>query len=329
MLPLVSVIVPVYNVEPYVRKCVDSILAQSYKNLEIILVDDGSPDNCGKICDEYAANNPNIIVLHKENGGLSDARNAGLDIAKGEFICFVDSDDWCEKEMLQTAFEAMEKAKCDIVSYGAFYEYIQNGKIFRTLIKNTKCEQKINSFEESLSLVIKDNLAVTAWNKLYRKKVFENLRFPKGKLFEDVWVFPRLFENGDGIFAISKPLYHYVIRSDSRAITSNFNPRNVEILEAYKSWQNFERKGNLSKVMLMQNAWHLLTKIGAQKGNEIHCEYIIKLLRENLEYLKISRLYDRFFLFFILKKFNYKKVFFFRTKVQGLFFLILKIFPKL
>jgi len=326
MFPLVSVIVPVYNVEPYIRKCVDSILAQSYKNLEIILVDDGSSDNCGKICDEYVTNNSNIIVLHKENGGLSDARNVGLDIAKGEFICFVDSDDWCEKEMLQIAFEAMERAKCDIISYGAFYEYEENGKIFRTLIKSTKYEQKINSFEESLPLVIKDNLAVTAWNKFYRKKVFENLRFPKGKLFEDVWVFPRLFENSNGIFAISKPLYHYVIRSDSKNITSNFNPRNVEFLEAYKSWQNFERKGNLSKVMLMQNAWHLLTKIGAQKGNEVHCEHIIKLLRENLKYLKISRLYDRFFLFLILKKFNYKKVFFTRTKVQELFFKFLKIF---
>ncbi|GBU24704.1 hypothetical protein R83H12_01338 [Fibrobacteria bacterium R8-3-H12] len=326
MLPLVSVIVPVYNVEPYIRKCVDSILAQSYRNLEIILVDDGSPDNCEKICDEYAANNPNIIVLHKKNGGLSDARNAGLDIAKGEFICFVDSDDWCEREMLQTAFEAMEKAKCDIVSYGAFYEYAQNEKIFRTLIKNTKCEQKINSFEESLTLVIRDNLAVTAWNKLYRKKVFENLLFPKGKLFEDVWIFPRLFENGNGIFAISNPLYHHIIRNDNETITSDSNPRNVEILEAYESWQNFEKNGNLSKEIFMQNAWYLLTRIGTQKGNEVNSERIIKLLTENSKYLKISRLYDRFFLFLILKKFNYKKVFLFRTKVQDLFFQFLKIF---
>jgi glycosyltransferase involved in cell wall biosynthesis len=325
---LISVIVPVYNVEKYIRKCVNSILAQSYRNFEIILIEDGSPDACGDICDEYAANNSMVSVLHKENGGLSDARNAGLNIAKGELICFVDSDDWCEKEMLRIAFEAMEKSKCDMVSYGAFYDFTKNEKVFRTMIKNTKSELKINSFEECLPLVIRDDFAVTAWNKLYKKTIFENLRFPKGKLFEDVWIFPKLFENGNSIYAICQPLYHYIVRSDGKSITSNFNLRNMEILEAYESWQNFEKKGNLSKKMLMQNAWYMLTRIGAQKENEIYSKRIIKLLTENLEHLKISKFYDRFFLFLVLKKFNYKRIFSFRTKIQELFFFTLKIFSK-
>ena len=320
MCQLISVIVPVYNVEKYICKCVDSILAQSYTNLEIILVDDGSPDNCGKICDEYAANNPKIKVLHKENGGLSDARNAGLDIAKGEFICFVDGDDWCEREMLQTAFEATEKSKCDIISYGAFYDFVQNDKIFRTLIKNTRQEQKINSFEDSLPLILNDSLTVTSWNKLYGRKVFENLRFPKGKLFEDVWVFPELFENNHSMFAICEPLYHYIIRSDGKSITSNL--RNLELLDAYESWQNFEKK--TSKTILMLNAWYLLTKIGVQKENKANSEQIITLLTENFEYLRISRLYDRFFLYLVMKKINYRMVFFLRAKIQELFFFALK-----
>jgi glycosyltransferase involved in cell wall biosynthesis len=316
MQPLISVIVPVYNVEPYIHKCIDSILAQSYANLEIILVDDGSLDNCGKICDEYAAKNPTVKVLHRENGGLSDARNAGLDIAKGEFLCFVDSDDWCEKEMLQTAFEAMERSKCDIIAYGAFHDFMENEKKFRTIIKEAKCEQKASSFEESLPLLVNESLSVTAWAKLYKKKIFENLRFPKGKIFEDTRIFPKLFENGNGIFIISKPLYHYAIRSDGNGIFSSFNPHSMDILEAYASWQNFD----LSKILLMRNAWYLLIKIEEQnkKENDIYSERIIKLLKENSKYAKMASFYDKFFLFLILKNINYKKVLFLRKKLRFL-----------
>jgi len=312
MSPLISVIVPIYKVEPYIRKCVDSILSQSYTNFEIILIDDNSPDNCGKICDEYAANNSTVKAIHKENGGLSDARNAGLDIATGEFICFVDSDDWCEREMLQVAYESIEKSKSDIVVYGAFYDYVQNGEKIRTAVKTSSREQKINSFDESLPLLIKNSLSVTAWTKLYRKKVFETLRFPKGKLFEDAWIFPKLFENCNNMFIISEPLYHYVIRVGGGSITSSFNP---QILEAYKSWQVFEKNGNLSKIILVQNAWSLLIKTA--ENNEIHCDYVIKLLSENSQYAKNFPFYDRFFLFLILKKNNYKKVLFIRKKFRN------------
>ena len=111
---LVSVIVPIYNVEKYLRKCVDSILNQTYKNLEIILVDDGSPDNCGNICDEYALSDSRIRIIHKKNGGLSDARNAGLDIARGNYILFVDSDDYIDETMVEKLYEALEKEKAEM-----------------------------------------------------------------------------------------------------------------------------------------------------------------------------------------------------------------------
>jgi len=317
---LISVIVPIYNVEQYIRKCIDSILAQSYTNLEIILVDDGSSDNCGRICDEYAANNPRIKVLHKKNGGLSDARNAGLDVADGEYLCFVDSDDWCEKEMLQVALKAAEMSKCDIVAYGVFHDFVRNGKKYKTMIKKSKHKQKVHLFEDSLPLLIKESLFVTAWSKLYKKRVFENLRFPKGKIFEDTWIFPKLFENSNGIFIISKPLYHYVIRENSKSIFSSFNSQGMGILEAYESWQDFEKKGNLSKIILMQNAWYLLVKIEEQDKieNRIYCEQIVKLLMENSQHAKMPSFYDRIFLFLILKGVSYEKVLFLRKKTRRL-----------
>ena len=121
---LISVVVPIYNVENYIKKCVDSILSQTYKNLEIILVDDGSPDNCPQICDEYAQKDNRIKVIHKENGGLSDARNAGIDISKGKFITFIDSDDYIEKDYVEVLYNSIKENASDMAigSHKAIYD---------------------------------------------------------------------------------------------------------------------------------------------------------------------------------------------------------------
>ena len=128
--PLVSIIVPIYKVEPYLRRCLDSIVNQSYTNLEIILVDDGSPDNCPQICDEYASKDNRIKVIHKKNGGLSDARNAGLDICKGEYISFVDSDDWVDEKYIETLLDLAIKENVDI-AIGEHEKKIRDSAFFK------------------------------------------------------------------------------------------------------------------------------------------------------------------------------------------------------
>ena len=129
--PLISIIIPVYKVEPYLRKCLDSVVQQTYRNLEIILVDDGSPDSCGAICDEYATKDERITVIHQENKGLSAARNAGLDIATGDYIQFVDSDDWIEPDALATVLSIAEDHHVDIVCFG-FNKHLPSGEILPT-----------------------------------------------------------------------------------------------------------------------------------------------------------------------------------------------------
>ena len=139
-MPMVSVIVPVYKVERYIRKCIDSILKQSFTDFELILVDDGSPDKCGKICDEYAAKDKRIKVIHKKNGGLSDARNAGLDYATGGYICFIDSDDWIHKDLLKDNLERLVSENADVIIFN-YVEVFKETSIERLVVKTDNGEK--------------------------------------------------------------------------------------------------------------------------------------------------------------------------------------------
>ena len=179
---LISVIVPIYKVEAYLDKCVQSIVNQSYRNLEIILVNDGSPDNCGAMCEAWAAKDGRIKVIHKENGGLSDARNAGLAIATGELISFIDSDDWIEPEFLQTLYDALVAQNAQIAEC-AIHLVDEEGKILRSR-GPAKCES-IGKIEALRRLVMEDGVYQTVWNKLYRRQVIAGILFEKGKYNED------------------------------------------------------------------------------------------------------------------------------------------------
>ena len=165
-MPLVSVIVPVYKVESYLHRCVDCILAQTYANLEIILVDDGSPDNCGKICDEYAQKDKCIKVIHKKNGGLSDARNAGLDIAMGEYITFVDSDDWIHFQYVEILLNNLTKADVDISTCS----FVRTPEKMLMDSKVSESSYHIYSSEKAIEQTLYQNrLDNSAWGKLYKK----------------------------------------------------------------------------------------------------------------------------------------------------------------
>ena len=181
--PLISVIIPCYNVEKYLYRCVDSIIGQTYKNLEIILVDDGSPDNCGKICDEYAAKDGRIKVIHKENGGLSDARNVAIDVAKGEWLTFVDSDDYLTKDYVDTLYNLCIKYKTK-VTVADWCIFAEGTYPFMSKRKNKEILFSQNGALEDMFNQV--HFDVSACTKLYHHSLFEGVRFPKGMLFEDL-----------------------------------------------------------------------------------------------------------------------------------------------
>ena len=200
----ISVIVPVYKVEPYLRKCLDSIVGQTYRNLEIILVDDGSPDNCGAICDEYAAGDERIKVIHKENGGVASARNAGLDMATGDYIGWVDSDDWIEPEMFEAMLEAMASRNADIVICGRQEHYPD--KSFQMGWQ----QEEILDKERAMALLVEDDLVRSyLWDKLWRRELFDGVRVPGLKVFEDMAIMYQIFKKAECVVCLPDVFYHY------------------------------------------------------------------------------------------------------------------------
>lgn len=239
-MPLISVIVPIYKVEKYIDRCVDSILAQSFADFELILVDDGSPDKCPQICDEYAKKDSRIRVIHKENGGLSDARNAGIDIAEGEWLAFIDSDDYVHEDYLKSMYNAAiennaDLAVCDFVRVNDDEEVIEDEHRFDELVT----EDKNAMFEHLYS-----NWRIRpAWNKLYRKEIFSELRFAFGKIHEDEFAIHHVLWNCGKLAVIKDGLYYYRIRQNSIMTTESPKSR-LDGLEAILEQYEFcaERK---------------------------------------------------------------------------------------
>lgn len=209
----ISVIVPVYNVEKYLARCVDSVLAQTYENLEVILVNDGSKDTSGAICDAYAARDSRIRVIHKENGGLSSARNAGLDIAGGEYIAFVDSDDWIEAQTYEWMMEQMLRHRVKLVCAG---RYDVDGETGQKRVGLCPRKEEVLSGEEMVGRIFTwDNCDSSACDKLYSRSLFAQHRFPLGVVCEDVPVIYRVVLEAGRVALCDKPVYNYYQRSGS------------------------------------------------------------------------------------------------------------------
>lgn len=208
---LISIIIPVYKVEEYLEKCIESVLKQTYTNLQIILVDDGSPDNCGKICDEYAKKDPRIEVIHKVNGGLSDARNVGIAKAKGKYIGFVDSDDYIKEDMYEILINLIKEYDAD-VSICNLYDVIDGKEYIRN---NENGIQEYGRLEILKEVLLDKNIQSYAWNKLYKKELFDEIKYPIGKKYEDIGTTFYVFEKCNKIVVTSKPEYYYLKRSDS------------------------------------------------------------------------------------------------------------------
>lgn len=234
--PYLSIIVPVYKVEKYIRKCIDSILAQTFTNFELILVDDGSPDCCGYICEEYALIDKRIKVIHKENGGLSAARNSGIDIALGEIIAFVDSDDWIHPQMYEKMIKYLNANGVDIVCCDTYI--VKNSK---TVFKARYNENKILTQTEAVNYILEGAIDNAAWNKIYNKDLFKKIRYPVGRVFEDVATTYRLFAVAEMVGVLKEPLYYYLKRTDS-IIGQSFNSR-----KRMDSFYGFEERLNFAE----------------------------------------------------------------------------------
>lgn len=207
---LVSIIIPVYGVEKYLRQCMDSVCLQSYTNLEIIAIDDESPDKCGKILDEYAENDIRVRVLHIKNRGAAGARNAGLDVCHGQYIVFVDSDDWVEPDMVQLLLDELKRTRTDMVQCQYFDEYINRSELHRCGVQSG-----IITAEQFVGEMISHWEFVLLWNKMFRRKVIENLRILEGHCIDDEFFTYRTLINSSDVAIIEYPLYHYRIRKSS------------------------------------------------------------------------------------------------------------------
>lgn len=222
--PIISVIVPVYKVEPYLHKCVDSILDQTYKNLEVILVDDGSPDNCGAICDAYASQDNRVKVIHKENGGLSSARNAGLDMMNGAYVGFVDSDDWIEPQMYEVLLDLMLHYDAQMALGGVADEVLCDETV-RTV--KTSDYGHTPFAEDSISAIKRFfQGSWAAWDKLYQAELFKELRFPLGEINEDEAIAVHLLDRSHRVCYTNEVFYHYLRRPES-ITTVSFHPRKL------------------------------------------------------------------------------------------------------
>lgn len=219
----ISIIIPVYKVEQTLNKCLESVLRQQVADMEVILVDDGSPDTCPELCDEWAARDQKIKVIHQQNGGLSAARNTGIEMAQGDYIAFIDSDDFLEDHTLaHLVCLCIEHPEYDIVEYPAV---LFDGSRQQTILSfaDMVYTNAISYWNETRAYS-----HTYAWNKVYKKRLFQNIRFPEGKLFEDVYTFPSLLQASNVIATCSQGLYHYCYNDQS--ITSTAKAREWRML---------------------------------------------------------------------------------------------------
>lgn len=217
MTPLISVIIPVYNAEKYLRRCLDSVVAQTYRNLEIICVDDGSVDESGKICDQYAVRDARIKVIHQENQGLSAARNKGLDAAEGEYIAFVDSDDYILEDMYKKMLDKLLNYNVDLCVCQWQYE-LSDG---RQVVKRKNIAPTIYGRKTSLEFArflymgnYENGVVVAAWNKLYRRALLDKIRF-EGRIHEDEAVSGRIMAKNISVYVMEEQFYVYAQNGDS------------------------------------------------------------------------------------------------------------------
>ena len=242
---IISVIIPVYKVEKYLKRCVNSVINQTYKNLEIILVDDGSPDNCGKICDEYAKKDNRIKVIHKENGGAASSRNKGLDIATGRYICFVDSDDYVEKGFIERLHALVTDNDADIAQCGYCETFDGEAKFVYS-------DEEISIFcgEEMIEKLYSDGeqqiATVVLWTKIYKREIFNEYRLLEGIMYEDEALMPKLLYSAKKVVVSKDRLYAYFMSQNS-VMRTPFSMKKLDYITALEHRIKFYKEKKMDK----------------------------------------------------------------------------------
>ena len=308
----ISIVVPIYNVEKYIKKCVDSLLNQTYKDIEIILVDDGSPDNCKIICDEYKNKDERIKVLHKKNGGLSDARNKGTEIATGEYILYVDADDFLEKTACEELIGIIQKFNPDIVCFNCNKVneegkcINQNSTIYR--YENTKNTKTLTFEEAMLDNLYRKSIRYEAWSKIYKKEIVLKDKFPIGMLAEDFATFYKFLKDAKSIIYYDRCLYNYVVRDGSI-----MSEKKVKLyIDIYRTEQeiytifNTICKSKNEKEQLEKRHFNNLAKIYAKIYNTSNEKYkeIESKVKEDMDKIKFSLLKNKEKFLYCIYKIN-------------------------
>lgn len=280
--PIISIIVPVYKVEKYLKRCIDTIINQTYKNLEIILVDDGSPDNSGNICDEYAKKDGRIKVIHKENGGQSSARNAGLDIAKGEYIGFVDSDDYIDEEMYEKLIKIALDTDADIVECECRAGKSDNFSVFGKNTRTMEIYNNIESLEKFYFGEQINGIANMVWDKLYKRYLFDKIRFLDGyNRGEDANITPKLLYSSKKIVKYNYNYYNYCVESpDSSSLSENIK-KYTDPVVLFDDLREFWKKNKQTKYENLITG-HLLNTL-------FECRYQQKFRKNKDEVLEVDK----------------------------------------
>lgn len=288
-MPLISVIVPIYKVENYLQRCVDSIRNQTYTDLEIILVDDGSPDNCGFMCDNYAKEDKRIKVVHKMNGGLSDARNAGIEIATGEYIVFVDSDDWLDLDMIEILYNLLIETDADIAECSYRNLYSDGIK------EETKCTAEVVEGDREFALegmLDWKYFKPIACNKLYKREVIGDIRYPIGKIHEDEFTTYKYFYNAKRLVYVDVAKYNYDRQRTDSITGEKFRENNLDACLAFRERMYFFHEKGLKKLLRKMNnmyCWIVLDRLYKCYLNYITGDKVaetIGYLKEDLSYLR-------------------------------------------
>lgn len=287
---MISIIVPIYNVIQYLPQCMESILAQTWQDMEIILVDDGSKDECPQLCDEYAVQDSRVRVIHKPNGGLSDARNAGMRVAKGEWVYFIDSDDWMHPDALQQLHDFAIKNQCEVVQGNLYYAY-KDHLLYRQPNKKELCQHVFDREEAMRLLIINDRVKNFAWGKLYRADILRDLDFPVGKFFEDSFWQHQVMHRIKHYGIIDEPLYYYRQREDS--ISGTASHRLKDLVEGYNVRLEFIQEHYPQFAPLMQKMCQkvydqVYPKAGGLYSLQSFMQRVKSRLFPSVKYIKID-----------------------------------------